>query len=72
MGEKWKLLWEIGRLRAKCLTLRVKEALVLLEKCPFKDILGDILKIREERIRVEAKIVELRKQYDEIGKGGAR
>jgi len=64
MGEKWKLLRAIGRLRAKCLALRAKEALVLLKKSPFKDILGDILKIREERIRVEAKIAELRKQYD--------
>ena len=70
MGEKWKLLNEIGQLRVRCWVLRAKEALALLKKSPLKDILGGIIEIREERKRLEAQIAELRRKYDEINKGG--
>jgi len=68
MGEKLKLLREIGRLRAEHLLLGLKYPWVLRGK----DKIREIAKINVERTRLEAEIAELRKKYDESGKGGAR
>jgi hypothetical protein len=66
VSGKVEILRKIGRLRAEHLILVLKYLWALRSK----DKLSELAKIYVERTRLEAEIAELRKQYDEIDKGG--